>query len=33
MGAPGHTGIKDFADLKRLLGAGHVRAAASLRPE
>lgn len=33
MGAPGHTRIRDFADLKRLLGAEHVRAAADLRPE
>jgi len=33
MGAPGHTPIRDFADLKRLLGAKHVRAAADLRPE
>jgi hypothetical protein len=33
MGAPGHTRIKVFAGLKRLLGAEHVRAVANLRPE
>ena len=33
MGAPGQLWTKDFADLKRLPGVEHVRAAADLRPE
>jgi len=33
MGATGRPRINDFADLKRLPGVGHVRAAADLPPE